>query len=231
MSTVTGGGGSDVYIIQSDNRKTIIDNFAEDSKLDIVVINVNYSSIKCHMTRNNLDVTYARSRHIRIKNWFIPADVTYYRHVAFRSKDGVTFSPQKVSIGQTGVVVHCVAVSLDLTAAETPQTIVLTSLQFSRVKQVSGSNYTDSIVGNDFNIVVDGGRGADRLSGGKDEDTYIIRANEGCDIINNDAEDYLNTTDVLVFAVLFELINVEVNGSDILVSFSIWEARKAHVFL
>ena len=82
---------------------------------------------------------------------------------------------------------------------------------------MSGSNYTDSIFGNDFNNVVDGGRGADRLSGGKDEDTYIIRANEGCDIINNHAEDYLNTTDVLVFAVLFELINDEVNGSDLLV--------------
>ena len=79
MSSVTGGGGSDVYIIQSDGGKTIIDNFAEDEKHDIVVINVIYSNIECHQTRNDLDVTYATSHHIRIKNWFIP-DVNYYRH-------------------------------------------------------------------------------------------------------------------------------------------------------
>ena len=168
MSIVTGGGGSDVYIIQSDGGKTIIDNFAEDSKHDIIVINVNYSSIKCHQTRNGLDVTYSMSHHIRIKNWFIPGDVTYCRHVAFRSKDGVIFSPKNVARDQTGFAVQCVAVALDLTAADTPQTISLTKSQFSNVKQVSGSNYTDNIAGNDFNNVLDGGRGSDRLSGGKD---------------------------------------------------------------
>ena len=47
------------------------------------------------------------------------------------------------------------------------------------------------------------------LSGGKDEDTYIIRGNDRCDVINNDAEDYLNTTDVLVFDVHFAKINIE----------------------
>ena len=91
MSTATGGGGSNVYIIQSGGGKTIIDNFAEDAKHDIIVINVNYSNIECHQTRNDLDVTYSNSHHIRIKNWFIPGDVNYYRHVAFRSKDGVIF--------------------------------------------------------------------------------------------------------------------------------------------
>ena len=68
MSTVTGGGGSEVYIIQSDGGKTIIDNFAEDEKHDIVVINVNYRNIECHQTSNDLDVTYSNSHHIRIKN-------------------------------------------------------------------------------------------------------------------------------------------------------------------
>ena len=76
MSTVTGGGGSDVYIIQSDGGKTIIDNFAEDSKHDIVVINVDYRNVKCHQTRNDLDVTYSKSHHIQIKSGFSASD--YY---------------------------------------------------------------------------------------------------------------------------------------------------------
>ena len=161
MYTVTGGGGSGVYIIQSDGGKTIIDNFAENEKQDIVVINVNYSHIECYQTRNDLDVAYSKSHHIRIKNWFISGDVSYYRHITFRSKDGVIFSPKKVSLGKTKFSVQCVAVALDLTAAETPQSISLTNSEFNEVKQVSGSNYTDNIVGNDVNNVLDGGRGAE----------------------------------------------------------------------
>ena len=217
MSTVTGGGGSDVYIIHSNGGKTIIDNFAEDEKQDIVVINVNYSHIECYQTRNDLDVTYSKSHHIRIKNWFISVDVSYYRHITFRRKDGVIFSPKKVSLGKTKFSVQSVAVALDLTAAETPQSVSFTNSEFNKMKQVSGSNYTDNIAGKDVNNVLDGGRGADHISGGKHEDTYVIRANEGCDIDNN-TEDYLNTIDILVFSVLFEQINVEINGNNLSVS-------------
>ena len=128
------------------------------------------------------------------------------------------FSPKKVSFGKTKFAVQCVAVALDLTATETPQFVSLMNSKFSKVKQAPGSNYTDNIAGNDVNNVLDGGKGADHFSGGKDEDTYIIRANGGCDIIDNNAEDYLNTTDILVFYVLFEQINVEIDGNNLSVS-------------
>ena len=199
MATVTGGTGSDVYIIHSDGGKTIIDNFAEDAMQDIVVINVTYDNIQCHKSRNDLDVTYSMSHHIRLKNWFTPGDVNYYRHVSFRSKDGVMFVPKQALNGETENAVHCVAVALDLSSAKKPPPLNLGESKFTQVKQVTGSNSSDNILGNYVNNILDGGRGADHLAGRKNEDTYIIRANEGCDIIDNYAEDYLNTTDVLVF--------------------------------
>ncbi|CAB3988828.1 iron-regulated -like [Paramuricea clavata] len=218
MSTVTGGEDTDVYIIQSDGGKTIIDNFAEDAKRDIVVINVHYDSIECHQSRKDLDVIYSKSHHIRIKNWFTPGNVNYYRHITFRSKDGVIFVPKETSASSAENAVQCSAVALDLSSAKAPQRASLTDSKFIHVKQVTGSNEIDNIVGNDVNNILDGGRGADYLTGGKDEDTYIIRAKEGCDTIDNNAEDFLNTTDVLVFEVPFDEIEVHTRGNDLSVT-------------
>ncbi|CAH3173964.1 unnamed protein product, partial [Porites lobata] len=93
MSRVTGGSGSDLFVIQSDGGKTVIDNFAVDNKRDIIFINVEYGKIRCYQSGTDLDISYSKSHHIRIKNWFKPGDPTYYRHVSFRSLDGV-FSSQ-----------------------------------------------------------------------------------------------------------------------------------------
>ena len=218
MSTVTGGSESDLYIIQSDGGKTIIDILAEDNKRDIITINVNFDNIRCHQSGTDLDVTYSKSHHIRIKNWFIPGDPLYYRHVSFLSQDGVIFVPKQTLNNNLIHAVQCEAVALDLGAPKSAQTITLLDNKYSQVKQVSGSEYPDNIVGNDVNNVLDGGRGADHLSGGKDEDTYIIRANEGYDVIDNNAEDYLTTTDVLVLDVPYEMIEVKTKRNDLSVT-------------
>ena len=218
MSRVTGGSGSDLFVIQSDGGKTVIDNFAVDNKRDIIFINVEYGKIRCYQSGTDLDISYSKSHHIRIKNWFKPGDPTYYRHVSFRSLDGVFFVPKQTLNSNDIHSVQCVAVALDLSAAKAAQTISLNNSKFTQVKQVSGSNYSDNIIGNDVNNILDGGNGADYLTGGKDEDTYIIRVNEGCDVINNDAADYFNTTDVLVFEVPFDRIEVQKKGYDLFVN-------------
>ena len=218
MSSVTGGSGSDLFIIQSDGGRTVIDNFAEDNMRDIIVINVNFDNIRCTQSGVDLEVTYSKSHHIRIKNWFIPGDPTYYRHVSFRSQDGVIFVPKQTLNSGPIHTVQCVAVALDLGAAKTAQTVSLHDVKYRQVKQVSGSEYSDIIVGNDVNNILDGSRGADHLSGGKDEDTYIIRGNEGPDVIDNNADDYLNTTDIAVFDVPFEMIEVKTKGTNLSVS-------------
>ena len=218
MSSVTGGSGSDLFIIQSDGGKTIIDNFAEDNMRDIIVINVDFNSIRCYQSGTDLDISYSKSHHIRIKNWFTTGDPTYYRHVSFRSEDGVIFVPKQTLNSDAIHAVKCVAVALDLGAATAAQSVLLNNSKYSQVKQVSGSNSSDTIVGNDVNNILDGGRGADHLTGGKDEDTYIIRANEGCDVIHNNADDYLNSTDIVVFDVPFHAIEVQTLRNDLSVT-------------
>ena len=218
LSSVTGGEGSDVYVIESDGGATEIDNFAEDKSRDIVVINVNYDNIKCIQNEEDLDVTYSKIHHITIKKWFTPGDVKYYQHMSFRSNDGVMFVPKQTSIGNDGNSVECVAVALDLSSAKSGQAISINIPKYRQVKQVSGSSSADTISGNDANNILDGSGGPDHLTGGKNEDTYIIRANEGCDTIDNEADDYLKTTDVLVFDVPFDKINPETTGNDLSVT-------------
>lgn len=217
MSQVTGGEGSDVYVIQSDSGRTVIDNFAGDSKRDMVVINVAFDDISCHKSSTNLDLKYSSTHHIRINNWFTPGDPNYYRHMSFRSLEGVIFLPKATSPTNSDVEtqVQCTAVALDKNSEKHPiPPIDLQSSNYREVKQVVGSDHPDTITGNDLNNIIDGGKGADRLSGGRNEDTYIIRANEGCDIINNDADDYAKTTDVVVFDVKYAKITVRINDQE-----------------
>lgn len=117
MSQVTGGEGSDVYVIQSDSGRTVIDNFAGDSKRDMVVINVAFDDISCHKSSTNLDLKYSSTHHIRINNWFTPGDPNYYRHMSFRSLEGVIFLPKATSPTNSDVEtqVQCTAVALDKT--------------------------------------------------------------------------------------------------------------------
>ena len=217
MSQVTGGQGSDVYVIQSDSGRTVIDNFAQDSKRDMVVINVPFDDISCLESSSNLDLKYSSTHHIRVNNWFIPGSPNYYRHMSFRSLDGVIFVPKEIVPTNSDVEtqVKCLAVALDKSSDKhKTSTIDLQAAKFREVKQVVGSDHADTISGNDLNNIIDGGKGADYLSGGRNEDTYIIRANEGCDIINNDADDFAKTTDVVVFDVKHSKIKIRINSDD-----------------
>ena len=217
MSQVTGGQGSDVYVIQSDSGRTVIDNFAQDSKRDMVVINVPFDDISCLKSSSNLDLKYSSTHHIRVNNWFTPGNPNYYRHMSFRSLDGVIFVPKEIVPTNLDVEtqVKCSAVALDKSSDKHKiSTIDLQSANFREVKQVVGSDHADTISGNDLNNIIDGGKGADYLSGGRNEDTYIIRANEGCDIINNDADDFAKTTDVVVFDVKYSKIKIRINSDD-----------------
>ena len=220
MSKVTGGEGSDVFIIQSDGGRTVIDNFARDNMHDMVAINVIFSDIRCIKSDTNLDVIYTSSHHIRITNWFSAQNPNYYRHMSFRSVDGVIFVPKAITPPiplNDAVDVHCNPVAIDKSSEKAGQSIALTSLQFANVKQVIGSESSDVIIGNDVSNILEGGKGADHLTGGRSEDTYIIRANEGCDTINNDAHDFAKSTDVVVLEVSYKSINARAQNNDLFV--------------
>lgn len=77
-----------------------------------------------------------------------------------------------------------------------------------------GLDYVDIISGNDLNNIIDGGKGVDYLFGGRNEDIYIICVNEGCDIINNDVDDFVKIIDVVVFDVKYLKIKIWINSDD-----------------
>ena len=215
MSQVTGGEGSDVYVIQSDSGRTVIDNFAQDIKRDIVVINVPFDDISCLKSSSNLDLKYSNTHHIRVNDWFTPANPDYYRHMSFRSLDGVIFVPKEIlrTNSDKETQVKCSAVALDKSSDKQKiSAIDLQSPKFTEVKQVVGSDNPDTITGNDLNNIIDGGKGADYLTGGRNEDTYIVRANEGCDTVNNDADDFAKTTDIVVFNVKYSKISIRIKS-------------------
>lgn len=214
MASVSGGNGKDVYIVQSDGGRTIVDNFAEDDQLDMIVVNVVFTNIECKKSSVDLDVIYSQSHHIRVSNWFISGDTTYYRHMSFRSLDGIIFVPKVVIPQETQTEptqVDCNAVAIDKSSEKGSVTLSLEGGKYKGVKQVIGSDHEDDIIGNSLNNILDGGKGDDHLTGGKNEDTYIIRASDGCDTINNDAEDHETTTDVVIFDVPYK--NIELGKS------------------
>ena len=211
MTSVSGGNGKDVYIVQSDGGRTIVDNFAEDDQLDMIVVNVVFTNIECKKSSLDLDVIYLQSHHIRVSNWFISGDTTYYRHMSFRSLDGIIFIPKVVIPEETQTQptrVECNAVAIDKSSEKGGVALSLEAEEYKGVKQVIGSDHKDVMIGNNLNNILDGGKGDDHLTGGKNEDTYIIRVNDGCDTINNDAEDYETTTDVVIFDVPYKNIEL-----------------------
>lgn len=137
MSQVTGGEGSDVYVIESDSGRTVIDNFAQDIKRDIVAINVPFDDIACLKSSSNLDLKYSDTHHIRVNNWFTPGNPDYYRHMSFRSLDGVIFVPKEILPTNLDMEtqVKCSAVALDKSSDKHKiSTIDLQSPNFREVK-------------------------------------------------------------------------------------------------
>lgn len=57
-------------------------------------------------------------------------------------------------------------------------TITLTGM-FSEVKVVRGSNYSDTIIGNDKPNTLNGGLGYDYMEGGNGADIYVIEEDSG----------------------------------------------------
>jgi len=156
MSKVTGGKGRDVYIVQSYGGNTIIDNFAEDNKRDMVIINVPYDDIICNRINNDLDILYRNTHHIRISNWFVPGNTDYYGHISFKSQDGIIFLAKYI-----GGRVRCTAIAITKGMERYGDTIQTFISKFSDVKQVVGSDFNDRIYGNDLNNILDGGKGND----------------------------------------------------------------------
>uniref|UniRef100_A0A8C7JS60 Uncharacterized LOC109896219 n=1 Tax=Oncorhynchus kisutch TaxID=8019 RepID=A0A8C7JS60_ONCKI len=207
-SVLSGGEGRDLYVFPTDGSISEIDNFSHDLFEDHLLIKAPFSRIDCIRNQNDLLLVYGQQKkhQITIRNWFTHSNVDYYQHMTFQSSDGVMFK-----IADRGLMGHkfhtnCVPETLDNTKSQSPISLRLEGL-YQSVIRVLGSNFSDSILGNKRDNVLNGGPGADVLEGGEGADTYEIFPAEGCDIINNYATD--QKVDLVVFHVPFQRIRAE----------------------
>ena len=161
-SHVYGDEGNDIYFVPAAGGRAIINNFALDEEMDTLILNVSYSNILCYRDGEDVIVSYCNTHSIKLKNWFIPGNEQFHRHIYLTTKDGIGIKVVKTDINEEEYEVTCNAVSVDRNQSKVSQHIELTGL-FANVQQVTGSPYDDTIIGSDGNNVLKGGLGNDYL--------------------------------------------------------------------
>ncbi|KAL3847756.1 hypothetical protein ACJMK2_018650 [Sinanodonta woodiana] len=202
---IDGGRGQDSYFIPWYGGLTAIANFADDSALDSLFLNVSYETVQCVRYNDDLHVYYCGKRTVVVQHWFASTARTLHQHLRIITKDGVTIEPFANDTDEDGV--ECYPVAMDLSHKTESNTIDLSLSNFQHVITVVGSNFADIITGNDNGNVLSGGLGADTLKGGEGEDVYVISSGEGCDVINITSQD--RSTKRILFNVVYN--NIEVN--------------------
>ena len=208
---VTGGEDNDLYFLQPNGGKTIIDNFAHDEEMDTLFLNVSYSDLVCHRDGLDLLVSYCTTHAVKVKNWFAHANEEFHHHMYIATMDGIGVEVMKTDLSGTQHDVTCAAVSVDKSRSTSSETVILTG-SFSEVTQVIGSNYSDTIVGNDKANILRGGRGNDYLKGGNGSDMYLVKKGDDTITIDNYAFD--REQDTLIIGVIYSEIAVRVDPSN-----------------
>ncbi len=205
-SSVDGGQGNDHYILGATAGNTVINNFANDLEEDVLSLNVSFSDLKCTQRDTDLVIEYCGIRAMFIKNWFVP-NPSKFRHLTLIIQDGLKLEPRHIENEDT---ISCVPIAVDRSGDNTGQIIDSTSEEFGNVVLIKGSKYDDEIIGNDNANFLVGGEGDDKMTGGNGADTYIIGSSDGCDVIDNFAED--NVDDTLVFKAPYNDIELDYEG-------------------
>ncbi|XP_039658368.1 uncharacterized protein LOC120560191 [Perca fluviatilis] len=167
-SYVEGCGGKDTYIIPKNGGKTTINNYDPSKALDTLHFSVDYSHISVSKSGNDVVLMYEGSHTVTIEGWFLGEP---YRHMNMMSGDGVLFEISSVVVSS----VQLVAVGVNKMFSSSGEHVDASQPLLSKVTNIFGSQYNDTLVGNGENNIIDGGGGHDRLMGGKGEDMYIVK--------------------------------------------------------
>ncbi|KAI1901316.1 hypothetical protein AGOR_G00033050 [Albula goreensis] len=214
-SKLSGGEGKDFYIFPTAGSYAEIDNFANDEFEDQMLIKAPFGNIDCIRKDADLLLVYGPQRYtVTVRNWFAHSNIDHYQHMSFQSADGVRFKVEDRGLVGHRFHANCIPETLDKTKSASAVSIRLVG-EFNSVTTVVGSKFSDRIVGNEKNNVFNGGPGMDLLEGGEGADTYEIFQGEGCDKINNFAQD--QKLDLVVFQVPFRRIQADLHGDDLLV--------------
>ena len=202
-SHIEGGEGADAYIVPDYGGLTEINNYARDNIDDFLSIDVEFSRIWATREGQNLVLAHTTDHTITLKNWF--SDVAY-RHLRFRAKIGVIFEVATTALGQPDLR----AVAIDHSNAPQKDNHVIdtsSSVIWSHVYVITGSSFSDTLIGNTLGNHLAGGRGNNYLVGGPGADKYSINKEDGCNTIDNYATD--DVVDLLSLNFKFDEIEVK----------------------
>lgn len=200
-----GGEGADTYEIFPAEGCDIINNYATDQKVDLVVFHVPFQKIHADLKGGDLwviDEEKPELTCLQLQKW---NNDSRYQHLAFLSSDHVTFS---ISNSQDSGLVKT-PLMVDLSTEKHGSTIELNQAdqQFHSVVTVFDSPYDDVIVGNTLGNFLSCSGGTDRLQGGGGSDKYVIKSGCRGAAISNLAEDKIS--DVLFIQHAWRKIKME----------------------
>ncbi|XP_028314257.1 uncharacterized protein LOC114470317 isoform X2 [Gouania willdenowi] len=176
---MSGGEGKDTYIIKQGYGPTlIIDNFAEDGAVDTLLLDMDFldgAQIKLHHDRKNLEMTIKSKAETLVLNLFRYKWGHHYRHLEFKSSDGVHFKINEVNSTEETSVFQVEAFKVVLKPSHIDCRLDLSSMtNLSRVVTAQGcSTESNYILGNNQDNVLSGGWKNDVLDGDLGDDTLI----------------------------------------------------------
>eukprot|EP00794_Sanderia_malayensis_P000879 gene879-177_t len=196
VQLLEGGNGSDTYVIGANYGEfNEINNYANDSLIDFVLLSVEYAYIEVDIEQDSNDIIVTSTSssnlvNVRIKNFFLGKD---YQHIVFQSADHITFRllPH---------FPHKKVMIIDYSHSQFSQKLNTTKL-FPRASVIYGSKEkgnviygsteTKRLVGGNKNDIIKGGESGEQIEGNGGNDN--LAGNEGDDIIfGGDGDDNLD---------------------------------------
>lgn len=187
---------------------TEINNRADDGLTDFLIFNFDYHDLVVQREGHNLRITTSYGVHnVSVDNWF--HDDTY-KHMVFKTADGVLFKISGSVIGQINLVPY----ALTAEGASKSQVHDARKQEYSEVVTLIGSTHNDYLYGNDNDNKLNGGNGSDVLFGGEGQDSYAFE--EGVYTINNYATD--EKSDTLVYPANYVNIHASATGNNLCIT-------------
>ena len=185
---MSGGEGEDTYIIkQGYGDNLMIDNFANDQKIDTVLIDMDFVAggqvTLDSSSTGDLNVTIT-TKEEQFKFTLIGYNDSYQnQHLEFQSSDGVIFKLKSLNSTAEVPLFQPEAFKVTLPPSQSDCRFDLGSWQnLSKVHTVQGCpSQSNDILGNDVDNVLIGGWKDDTLEGGQGDDTLI--GGNGTDIL------------------------------------------------
>ncbi|XP_072278607.1 uncharacterized protein [Pyxicephalus adspersus] len=220
--TLTGGDGSDTYIIDCAPDTFYINNYAEDEAMDVLYIKEKYANLRFHTMKVNFHkyfenpfplnlgfdrvISNREGCKIVLKDWII---FEKSRHLQIRTEDGVIFTLPYIPSGAKPVIY-----AVDNSRDTLPMDVLDTrSGVYEGVTKIIGPPRYIEIFGNAKDNYIDPGTNGALMTGEDGSDTYQLRKNyPGKYDINNYANDH--KIDYLVLDINFKDIQYAVQMAD-----------------